>query len=83
MEITWPDTHHLEHCLGQHIDVRIQVSKTGEILQMHVEDEDHPEDCLKAALDSARRIVFAPGKINGRPARMWTRIQIDFQPKNK
>jgi hypothetical protein len=81
LEITWPDTRDLKHCLGHHIDVRIQVDADGEIIRAQVEDDDLPEDCLQAALDSARRIVFAPGKVNGRPARMWTKIRIDFRRK--
>jgi hypothetical protein len=78
LQITWPDTRDLEHCLGQHIDVRIQVDEDGSILRIEAGELDHPEDCLEAALKSAREIVFAPGRINGKPARMWTQIQIDF-----
>jgi len=83
LEITWPDTRDLRHCLGHHIDVRIQVGENGKILQLQPEEGDYPADCLSAALDSARRIVFAPGQINGRPVRMWTHIRIDFQRMGK
>ena len=77
----WLATQDLGHCLGRYIDVQIQVGETGEIIQVHLPDTEHPPDCLSAALESARRIVFAPGKINGRPARMWTEIRIDFRKK--
>ncbi|UCG53108.1 MAG: energy transducer TonB [Candidatus Latescibacterota bacterium] len=82
LEITWPDTRKLKHCLGHQINVRIQVSEEGEILRVDVEDDAHPSDCVMAALDSARRIVFAPGKINGEPVKMWTQIRIDFKRKD-
>ena len=81
LQITWPDTGDLKHCLGQHIDVRIQVDADGSILHIEADEFDHPTDCLLAALESARQIIFAPGRINGKPARMWTRIQIDFTRK--
>ncbi len=81
LQIDWPDTGELKHCLGQHIDVRIQVDVDGTILHIEADEFDHPADCLRAALESARQIVFAPGRINGKPARMWTQIQIDFTRK--
>ncbi len=81
LQITWPDTGDLKHCLGQHIDVRIQVDADGKILNIEADEFDHPADCLEAALESARQIIFEPGRINGKPARMWTRIQIDFTRK--
>ncbi|MEJ2722620.1 MAG: energy transducer TonB, partial [bacterium] len=82
LEITWPDTRKLKHCLGHQIGVRIQVAEDGAILHVAVDEEGHPPDCVAAALESARRIVFAPGKINGKPAKMWTQIRIDFKERN-
>jgi TonB family protein len=80
LQITWPDTRHLEHCLGHQIDVRIQVDEDGRILDVEVQGtSEHPEDCAKAALESARKIVFSPGRINGRPMKMWTEIRIEFR----
>jgi hypothetical protein len=81
IEITWPDTRSLQHCLGHYIDVKIHVSATGKILDAQAAEEDHPADCLQAALDSANRIIFEPGQIDGQPARMWTLVRIDFRRK--
>ena len=81
LQISWPDTGKLKHCLGQHIDVRIQVDADGSILHIVAHEGDHPADCLEAAVESAKQIIFAPGTINGKPARMWTQIQIDFTLK--
>jgi hypothetical protein len=81
LEITWPDTRELKHCLGHQIDVRIEVDENGDILQVRVVEEGHPPDCVFAALEAAREIVFAPGKINGKPAVMWTQIRIDFKKR--
>ena len=81
LEITWPDTHDLKHCIGHQIDVRIQVDEDGTILNVEVDDTGQPSDCVMAALESAREIVFSPGLINGKPAKMWTQIRIDFKKK--
>jgi len=81
LEITWPDTRKLKHCLGHQIDIRIQVDEDGRVLRVEPVEADHPSDCVRAALDSARRIVFEPGRVNGVPIRMWTQIRIDFRKK--
>jgi hypothetical protein len=81
LEITWPDTRKLKHCLGHQIDVRVEVGTDGAILQVRVDERGHPPDCVSAALESARQIVFAPGKINGEPAVMWTQIRVDFKQR--
>ena len=81
LEITWPDTRELKHCLGHQIDVRIEVGEDGAILQIEVEEEGHPPDCVLAALQSARQIVFAPGRVGGKPTAMWTQIRIDFEKR--
>jgi hypothetical protein len=81
VQITWPDTHQLKHCLGHQINVDIQVDQEGRILRVEAEASDHPSDCVEAALESARKILFAPGRINGKPAKMWTRFRIDFRGK--
>lgn len=82
VEITWPDTRRLKHCLGHQINLRIEVSDTGEILQVKPLDLDHPLDCIRAAVESASSIVFEPGSVDGKPATLWTQIRIDFRKKN-
>jgi hypothetical protein len=82
LQITWPDTRRLEHCLGHPIDAQIQVEEEGRILGVEPEATDHPSDCVGAAVESAKQIVFAPGTINGKPAKMWTRIRIAFRSRN-
>ena len=82
IEITWPETRGLGHCLGLEIEIRIEVDKEGEVLQVKAADETHPPDCTKAALDAARQIRFRPGLVKGRPARMWTQLRIDFRRKS-
>ena len=81
LQITWPDTRRLKHCLGHQIRVRIQVDEGGAIVRVEIPDEDHPSDCVMAALESAGQIVFAPGTIGGKPVKMWTEIRIDFRKK--
>jgi outer membrane biosynthesis protein TonB len=81
MEITWPDTRKLKHCLGHHIDIKIEVDENGAILSVEPLPGDHPPDCIRAAVESARRIVFEPGLIDGVPKTMWTHIRIDFRKK--
>jgi len=82
VEITWPETKGLGHCLGLEIAIRIEVDKEGEVLQVKAVDAGHPPDCTKAALDAARLIRFRPGLVKGRPARMWTQLRIDFRRKS-
>ena len=82
VEITWPDTRRLKHCLGHHVDVEIEVSSEGLILQVKAQHSSQPPDCVEAALQSARFIVFEPGLKDGAPATMWTRIRIEFRRKN-
>ncbi len=79
VEITWPDTKDLHHCLGLRITVRIRVGKEGKISRVEPVRDNLPDDCTDAALRAARRIIFLPGKINGKPAAMWTTLQIDFR----
>jgi len=79
VEITWPETRDLGHCLGLRIAVRIRVGAGGEILEVTPGDRNHPADCLEAALDAARRVRFEPGRIDGRPAAMWTELVIEFR----
>jgi hypothetical protein len=81
LEITWPDTRDLGHCLGHHIDIMIQVDEKGSIVSIKPLDSNHPQDCIDAALESARQIVFEPGRVNGVPASMWTQVRIDFRKK--
>jgi outer membrane biosynthesis protein TonB len=81
LEITWPDTRRLKHCLGHHVDVQIEVSSDGSILQVKAADATQPADCIDAALKSARLIVFEPGVKDGLPVTMWTRVRIQFRKK--
>ena len=82
LQITWPDTRRLKHCRGHQIDLRIEVDVDGRILRVEPAVSSSPAECIRAALECAAKIVFAPGQINGRPARMWTEIRIDFRKKN-
>lgn len=82
VELTWPNTRNLGHCLGHSIDVRIEVGRRGEVLDVQAAGNDHPSDCIRAAIASARRIVFEPGEIDGVPSQMWTQIRIEFRKKN-
>jgi hypothetical protein len=82
LQITWPDTRRLKHCLGHQITVRVQVDETGRIVRIEAPGGDHPADCVTAALASAGQIVFAPGTIGGKPVKMWTEIRIDFRAKS-
>jgi hypothetical protein len=79
VEITWPDVSDLDECLGHHIDVKIHVGADGGIIEAIAEGEGHPPECVQAALDSANRIVFQPGEIDGKPTPMWTHVRIDFK----
>jgi outer membrane biosynthesis protein TonB len=81
IEITWPETRRLRHCIGRHVDVRIRVGEDGGIREVEPQDDDVPPDCLRAALDAARRIKFTPGKVDGRPAELWAQVRIDFEEK--
>ena len=83
VQITWPDTRRLKHCLGNRIDLRMQVDEDGRILDIEAEEgSEPPQDCLDAALESARQIVFSPGTINGHPVRMWTEVRIEFRAED-
>jgi outer membrane biosynthesis protein TonB len=83
VEITWPETKNLSHCLGTHVDVRIRVNEKGEILAAEPTSGNIPDDCTAAALRAARRIVFLPGTVDGRPTAMWTEIRIDFRRQSR
>ncbi len=79
VEITWPDTRRLGHCIGNHVIVNIQVGHEGDILQIRPEQADLPADCIRAAIEAAEKIKFAPGSLNGVPSKMWTKVRIDFR----
>jgi hypothetical protein len=81
VEITWPETRRLKHCIGHHVDVRILVAEDGRIRDVKPQDNDIAPDCLRAALDAARRIKFTPGRVNGKPAELWAQVRIDFEEK--
>ena len=81
VEITWPETRRLKHCIGGHADVRILVGEDGRIRDVVPEPGDIAPDCLKAALDAARRIKFTPGRVGGKPAELWAQVRIDFEEK--
>jgi hypothetical protein len=79
VEITWPDTRRLGHCIGSHVIVSIQVGRDGDILQIRPQETNLPDDCIRAAVDAAEKIVFTPGSMNGVPSKMWTKVRIDFR----
>lgn len=81
VEITWPKTRHLSHCIGQHVDMRILVNARGGIDRVVPQASTLPEDCLRAATAAASRIRFTPGSVNGKPAALWTQVRIDFEKK--
>ena len=81
VEITWPETRRLKHCIGRHVDVRILVGEDGGIRDVVPEAGDIAPDCLKAAVDAARRIKFTPGRVGGKPAELWAQVRIDFEEK--
>jgi len=84
VEITWPETKNLSHCLGMHVDVRIRVNEKGKILVVEpAPAEGLPDDCTAAAVRAARRIVFLPGTVDGRAETMWTEIRIDFRRQSR
>jgi hypothetical protein len=81
VEITWPETRHLGHCIGQHVDVRILVNAQGGIDRLEPKASMLPEDCLRAATAAAARIRFTPGSVDGKPSALWTQVRIDFEKK--
>jgi outer membrane biosynthesis protein TonB len=82
VQITWPDTRRLKHCLGHQINVRVQVDEDGRILHVEPVPSSSPPECVRAAVQCAEQIVFAPGRINGRAIKMWTEIRIDFRKRH-
>ncbi|MBI4719637.1 MAG: hypothetical protein HY770_00030 [Chitinivibrionia bacterium] len=81
VEIAWPDIRGLKKCLGESIEFHILVADSGRILRIEAVDANAPPECVTAATVAARKIVFLPGLIDGRPAEMWTRIRIDFRDR--
>jgi len=79
IEITWPDTRKLSHCVGLRIDVRIRVDALGRVERVEPASTGLPEDCVRAALDTAKRIKFTPGTVDGKPATLWSLVTIDFE----
>ena len=83
VEITWPETRNLSHCLGAHVDVKIHVAATGQIIAAEPASGQIPDECAAAALRAARRIIFLPGTVDGRPESMWTQVRIDFRKQSR
>jgi TonB family protein len=83
IEITWPETDDLGHCLDLYVDIRIRVDATGEVLRVEPVAADLPPDCTRAALEAARRIKFRPGTADGKPQTMWTDIRIEFRRQRR
>ncbi len=81
VEITWPETRRLKHCIGRHVDVRILVAADGRIREVIPQHPDIPADCLDAAMEAARRIKFTPGRVDGKPTELWAQVRIDFEEK--
>jgi hypothetical protein len=83
VEITWPETRNLNHCLGSFVDVRVQVDATGKIRVVEPVGTEQPRDCVDAAVRAASRIVFLPGRADGKPRTMWTEIRIEFRRQSR
>lgn len=83
VEITWPQTEKLGHCLGLEIDIRIRVGPDGEVLRVEPASSGHPADCTQAAIDAAQRIRFRPGTVDGTAEAMWTQIRIEFRRQRR
>ena len=81
VEITWPETRRLKHCIGRSVEVRILVGEDGGVQQVEPAGEAIAADCLAAAVEAARRIRFEPGRLGGRASAMWTQVRIDFERK--
>jgi hypothetical protein len=79
VEITWPDTRRLSHCVGLRVDVRIRVDARGRVETVEPVSTGVPDDCMRAALDTARRIRFTAGTVGGEPATLWSLVTIDFE----
>jgi hypothetical protein len=83
VEITWPETEKLGHCLGLGIGIRIRVGRSGRVLRVKPLEGDYPADCIQAAIDAAGRIKFRPGTADGKPEAMWTEIRIEFRRQRR
>jgi hypothetical protein len=83
VEITWPETEKLGHCLGLDIDIRIRVGERGDVLRVEPLSNDDPRDCIQAAIDAAERIKFRPGTVDGKAMAMWTQIRIEFRRQRR
>jgi outer membrane biosynthesis protein TonB len=83
VEITWPQTEKLGHCLGLEIDIRIRVGREGEVVRVEPVSSGFPADCTQAAIDAAQRIRFRPGTVDGTAEAMWTQIRIEFRRQRR
>ena len=83
VEITWPQTEKLGHCLGLEIDIRIRVGRKGEVLRVEPVSSGYPADCTQAAINAAQRIRFRPGTVDGNAEAMWTQIRIEFRRQRR
>jgi hypothetical protein len=83
VEITWPQTEKLGHCLGLEIDIRIRVGGEGEVVRVEPVSSGFPADCTQAAIDAAQRIRFRPGTVDGTAEAMWTQIRIEFRRQRR
>jgi TonB family protein len=79
VEITWPDTRRLKHCVGMRVAVRVLVDERGRVTRAERASTGLPEDCARAALATAERIRFTPGTIGGKPAPLWAHVTIEFE----
>jgi TonB family protein len=79
VEITWPDTRRLAHCVGLRIDVRIRVDAQGRVERVEPVAAGAAPECVSAALATAKQIKFTPGTVAGKPTTMWTQVTIDFE----
>jgi TonB family protein len=81
IEITWPETRRLKHCIGRSFEVRVLVGEDGLVQRVEAAAQTVEADCQEAALEAARRIKFEPGRVGGVASTVWTQVRIDFERK--
>ncbi|MBE9529966.1 MAG: energy transducer TonB [Proteobacteria bacterium] len=63
------------------INVRANISKTGEVLDARINKQLHP-DLDRIAINAVKRTPFHPALRNGEPANVWISIPIIFALEN-
>jgi len=81
VEITWPETARLKHCVGSHVDVRVLVGVDGTVRRVEPASTGVAADCIQIAVATAQKMRFTPGSVSGVAAELWTQVRIDFEKK--